>query len=271
MTRQMPPGHGAATFTGTSATMAAVSAGQLLIVAAAGLFAGCVNTIAGGGSLVSFPILVALGLTPLQANVTNTVGITPAALGGALGYRRELRTQPQRLLRLGIACVIGAAAGAAVLLTTPQRAFAAVVPLLIVAACALLLFQRRLVRLVGERGGERSAGLFLGVLVCAIYGGYFGAAMSIVILALLALQVRDSLQHLNAAKVVLAGAVNFVAAAGFALFGPVRWEAAAVLAVASLLGGRVGATLARRIPETGLRWVVVIYGLAAAVWLALRG
>jgi uncharacterized membrane protein YfcA len=238
-----------------------------LLVMAGGLVAGAANTVAGGGSLLSFPLLVALGLPPLDANVTNTVGIVPAALGGVVGMQRELRGQGQRLLSLLPITVVGAIAGAALLLTTPAQAFNRVVPVLIVVACVVLILQRRLTTLLEGARARRTWVLRTGMLVTAVYGGYFGAAVSIVVLALLAVTVTDTLHRLNAVKVPLAGAMNLVSGIAFALFAPVHWAFALVLAPSTLVGGRVGAVAARRIPDRPLRYAVVVLGLGAAAWL----
>lgn len=238
-----------------------------LLVVAGGLIAGTANTVAGGGSLLSFPLLVALGLPPLDANVTNTIGITPAALGGIVGMQSELRGQRSRLLGLLPISVVGAIAGAALLLTTPARAFNRVVPVLIVVACIILLLQRRIATVLEDRRARRTWLLRAGMLVTAVYGGYFGAAVSVMVLALLAVTVDDSLRRLNAIKVVLAGTMNLVSGIAFAFFAPVHWVYALVLAPSALVGGRIGAAAARRIPDQPLRYAVIVLGLIAAAWL----
>ncbi|MGH7721398.1 MAG: sulfite exporter TauE/SafE family protein [Candidatus Dormibacteria bacterium] len=238
-----------------------------LLVAAGGLVAGFANTIAGGGSLLTFPLLVALGLAPLDANVTNTIGIVPAALGGIAGFRRELGAQRGRLLALLPFSLVGAAAGGVLLLTTPARTFSRVVPLLIVVACVMLLLQRRLARSLAGGHGKRFWLLRAGMLVTAVYGGYFGAAVSVLVLALLAVTVIDALPRLNALKVPLAGAMNLVSGIVFAFFAPVHWVYVLVLAPSTLVGGRIGAAAARRIPDQPLRLAVVVLGLVAAAWL----
>jgi uncharacterized membrane protein YfcA len=238
-----------------------------LLVIAGGLVAGTANTVAGGGSLLSFPLLVALGLPPLDANVTNTIGITPAALGGVVGMRRELGGQRSRLLGLLPFSVVGAIAGAALLLTTPAQAFNRVVPALIVVACIVLLLQRRIATMLEGRRGGRTWLLRAGMLVTAVYGGYFGAAVSVIVLALLAVTVDDTMHRLNAIKVPLAGTMNLVSGIAFALFGPVHWAYALVLAPSTLVGGRIGAAAARRIPAQPLRYAVIVLGLIAAAWL----
>lgn len=239
-----------------------------LLVLAGGLVAGAANTIAGGGSLLSFPLLVALGLPPLDANVTNTVGICPAALGGIAGFRRELRGQGPRLLGLLPVSVIGAVGGATLLLTTPAHAFNRIVPVLILLACAVLLLQKRIARSLKGRHGRRTWLLRGGLLVTAVYGGYFGAAVSVVVLALLAVTIDDTLHRLNAVKVPVAGAMNLVSGIAFAIFAPVHWLYVLVLAPSTLVGGRIGAAGARRIPDQPLRIAVVVLGVVAAAWLA---
>jgi uncharacterized membrane protein YfcA len=240
-----------------------------LLVVAGGLVAGTANTIAGGGSLLTFPLLVALGLPPLDANVTNTVGIAPAAIGGMLGYRRELAGQVGRLLRLLPIAVAGAVVGAVLLLTTPARVFTAIVPALIVVACAVLLAQRWLADVLERRRRSRTSLLRAGVLVAGIYGGYFGAAVSVLVLALFAVTIDDTLQRLNALKVPFAGVMNLVSGILFAIFAPVHWVYVLALAPATLVGGRLGAWAARRVPDQPLRIVVVVLGLSAAAWLQL--
>jgi hypothetical protein len=240
---------------------------DVVLVIAGGLVAGIANTVAGGGSLLSFPLLVALGLPPLDANVTNTVGIAPATLGGVMGMQRELRGQRPRLLALLPFSVAGAIAGAVLLLTTPAQAFNRVVPALIVVACVVLMLQHRIASLLEGGRARRSWLLRAGMLVTAVYGGYFGAAVSIIVLAILAVTVRDTLRRLNALKVPLAGAMNLVSGIAFAFFAPVHWAYVAALAPSTLVGGRVGAAASRRIPDRPLRYAVIVLGLVAAAWL----
>jgi len=243
---------------------------DFLLVLVGGLVAGTANTIAGGGSLLTFPLLVALGLPPLDANVTNTVGIVPAAVGGIIGMQRELRGQRARLLALLPFSVVGAIAGAVLLLTTPAEAFNRVVPLLIVVACVILLLQRRIASLLEGRRVRRAWLLRAGMLAAAVYGGYFGAAVSVIVLAILAVTVVESMQRLNAVKVPLAGAMNLVSGIAFAFFAPVHWAYALVLAPSTLVGGRIGAAMARRIPDQPLRYAVIVLGLIAAAWLQFK-
>ena len=243
---------------------------ELLAVAAAGFAAGASNAIAGAGSLITFPTMVALGAPPLTANVTNTVGIVPGAIGGALGYTNLLREQGERLARFLVPMLIGAVAGTVLLLLTPSAAFEAIVPALIAASCLLLISQPRLTPRISHAGNERSPFLTAGILFCGAYGAYFGSAVSILLFALLALFVADTLQHLNAVKILLVGGANLLAALAYAFLAPVDWRYAVTLMVSSLLGGRAGAHYARRIPSDPLRISIAMIGLGVAVALALR-
>lgn len=243
---------------------------ELLAVAAAGAAAGAANSVAGGGALITFPTMVALGLPPLSANVTNTVGIVPASVGGALGYADLLREQGRRFRRLLTPLLLGAVAGSAALLLTSNEAFEAIVPVLIAISCLLLLFQPRLVPHIAHAGNERSPFLVAGIFFCGAYQAYFGSAVSILVFALLALFVADSLQHLNALKIAFAGASNLLAAAIFAFLAPVDWRYAATIMVSSFVGGRAGAHYARRIPGGPLRIAIALIGLVVAAVLAAR-
>jgi uncharacterized membrane protein YfcA len=243
---------------------------ELLAVAAAGIAAGAVNSIAGGGALITFPTLVALGLSPLSANVTLTTGIVPASAGGALGYLDLLRQQGERFRRLLVPLFLGALAGAVALLLTSDAAFEAIVPVLIALSCLLLFFQPRLTPRIAHAGDERSPYLLGGIFLCGAYGAYFGAAVSILILAILALFVADTLQHLNGMKIVLAGGANLLAAVLYAFLAPVEWRYALTIMVSSFAGGRIGAHYARRIPSDPLRIAIAAIGLAVAAVLAIR-
>jgi uncharacterized protein len=243
---------------------------ELLAVAAAGAAAGASNAIAGAGSLITFPTMVALGLPPLSANVTNTVGIVPGAIGGALGYTDLLREQSERFARFLAPMLIGAVAGTILLLLTSDAAFEAIVPVLIAASCLLLLFQPRLTPRISPAGNGGSPFLTAGIAFCGAYGAYFGSAVSILLFALLALFVADTLQHLNAIKILLVGCANLLAAVVYAFLAPVDWRYAVTLMVSSFLGGRLGAHYARRIPSGPLRITIAGVGLAVAVVLAIR-
>jgi len=243
---------------------------ELLAVAAAGAGAGAANSIAGGGALITFPTMVALGLSPLSANVTNTVGIVPASVGGAIGYADLLREQGERFARLLVPLLLGAAAGSVALLLTSNAAFEAIVPVLIAASCLLLLLQPRLTPHIAHAGNEHSPYLMAGIAFCGAYQAYFGSAVSILVFALLALFVADTLQHLNGMKILLAGCSNLLAAVVYAFLAPVDWRYAVTIMVSSFVGGRVGAHYARRIPSDPLRISIAVVGLLVAAVLAVR-
>ncbi|MDP8976981.1 MAG: sulfite exporter TauE/SafE family protein [Actinomycetota bacterium] len=235
--------------------------------------AGTVNTIAGSGTLVSFPALLAVGFPPLVANVSNSVGLVPGSVSGAVAYRRELSGQRARGLRLAGPAFLGGLAGAALLLALPPGVFEAVVPALVAISSILVLAQPRLRRYLqaGEGTARGGVALTVSVFLTSVYGGYFGAAQGVLLLGVLGLLLGDNLQRLNAMKNVLAATVNGVAGGVYLLLAPVAWPAALVLAASSIVGGQVGGHVGRRIPETGLRVVVGAVGLGAAVWLQLSG
>jgi uncharacterized protein len=249
-----------------------VSPMEALAILGAGAVAGAVNTIVGSGSLVTFPTLLALGYSPLVANVSNTVGLVPGSVSGAIGYRRELTGQRRRLLALGSMSLLGGITGAALLLAAPGT-FRALVPFLILLACALMAAQPRLARRGGASNRPVLAGrglLPLLVYATGIYGGYFGAAQGVLLIAFLSLGINDHLQRLNAAKNVLAALVNGVAALIFMVVTHVDWAAAGLLAVGATAGGFTGASIGRRIPGPVLRYVVVIGGVLVAMILLVR-
>jgi uncharacterized membrane protein YfcA len=242
---------------------------QALALAGAGLAAGTASAMAGGASIITFPVLLAMGVPPLTANVTNTVGLTPIVFGTALGALPELRGQRARLTALAAPALIGAFAGAILLLTTPADVFEALVPALIAISCLLMLLQPRLVRhtLRGDRGRRWVAQG--STLLVGLYTGYFGAASGVLFLALVGLVSVASLHELNAAKNVLVGAANVVATVIFAFVAPVRWPMALALAAGSVVGGGIGARLVRRVPAPHLRAGIAVVGLVVAVRLAL--
>jgi uncharacterized protein len=240
-----------------------------LAVFAAGVAAGCINVIVGSGSLITFPVLVALGYPPVVANVSNTVGLVPGSASGAYGYRHELNGQRTRLLRLGTASVIGAVTGGLLLLTLPAEAFEVIVPALIGVACVLVVVQPKLSSWLGGRRRHPHGGpwLWLTVLLTGVYGGYFGAAQGVVLLALLGIFLDEDLQRVNAVKNVLAGIVNGAAALLFIAVAHVDWWAALFIAVGSSIGGLLGASIGRRLPAVALRILIVIVGVAAIIEL----
>lgn len=314
-----------------------MSAVRLLLLSGIGLITGVLNSVAGGGSLLSFPALLALGYPPLVANVTNTVGVVPSSVGGAIGYRRELEGQARRWVLLAAICTAGSLLGAWLLLVLPESTFEAAVPALIGIASLLVLVQpwlaRSLPRLRGAQQVTAQAGatpespaptapgipaattpttgptatlttgagaipatrpatrtraeaegsgravatslrrrwpLLLAVLAISVYGGYFGAAIGVLLIGVLGLFLGGSLQRINALKNSLVAVVNGVAAVAFAFFGPVVWSVALVLGASTVLGGMLGALIARRLSDRALRLAVVAIGLGAAVYSAIR-
>jgi uncharacterized membrane protein YfcA len=248
---------------------------EAVAVLGAGLAAGTANTIVGAGSLVTFPTLVAIGLSPLAANVTNTVGLVAGGVSGVWGYRRELSGQRATLLRLAAAAVAGGLVGGLLLLALPAAAFAAIVPALLVLGAALVALQPRVSAWIAARhdGGPRphgGAGLLAGIFATSVYGGYFGAAQGVLHIGLLGIFLPASLQTINGLKNVLATVVNLTAAVLFVLVADVDWLAAAVLAAGGIAGGQLGATVGRRLPALALRVTIVVVALAVAAWLLLR-
>jgi uncharacterized protein len=267
--------------------MPALEPAQIALLTGAALLAGAVNAVAGGGSLLSFPALLAVGYPALTANVTNSVALTPGYFGGTIGYRHELTGQRARALALGATSAVGAVVGAFLLLISSAALFERIVPFLIFLACGLLAAQTRLARLVGERrkdrdedptaprrpaAADRQTLPLLGAqFLAAAYGAYFGAGVGIMILAILGIFLADSLQRLNALKGLLSLLISVVAAVAFALFAEVSWVAVALMAVASLLGGQLGVVLARRLDDRTLRWLVIVFGVAVGLRLLLAG
>ncbi len=260
----------------------------------AGLVAGTVNTIVGAGSLITFPLLVAIGVPPLTANVSNSVGLVPGAVTGAWGFRRELAGQWPTVARMALLSGVGGVAGGLLLLRAPG-AFGTVVPWLLVLAATLAALQPRVAEALRRREnlaalarGEtltepppdgladavtRPIGLVLaiGILATGIYGGYFGAAQGVVLLALLGIAWSADLHRANGAKVVLAGVANLVSAVVFVVSGEVNWAITGLIAVGAAAGGVIGARVGRRVPAPALRAVIVVVGLSAAVGLWVRG
>jgi uncharacterized protein len=241
------------------------------VVLGAGVLAGTINTVVGSGTLITFPVLLGVGLPPVVANVSNTVGLFPGSFVGAWGYREELRGQRSRALALGVAALVGAVIGAVLLLVLPAGAFEAIVPALIAVALVLVVIGPRLTAWLAAHGRgttERTTpAMVLVTLLTAVYGGYFGAAQGILLLGALGLLLTEPMQRLNALKNVLTGLVNLVAAVVFALTTPVDWTVAVLIAVGSAIGGLIGARIGRRLSPTVLRGLIVVIGAAAIVKL----
>ncbi len=258
-----------------------VTAAEAVSILLAGVAAGTINTVVGSGTLVTFPVLLSAGYAPIVANVSSGVGLVPGSISGALGYRRELAGQRRRVLRLGVASAAGGLTGGALLLVLPDEAFEAIVPVFILLALALIVFQPRLAARMAARrrrrgapepgrDGAGGAGTRAAVYGTGIYGGYFGAAQGIMLIAVLGAALGDDLQRINALKNVLAGIVNLVSGALFVLVADVAWEAAGLIAAGSIAGGQIGARYGRRLPAPALRAVVAVVGLTAVVQLLVR-
>jgi uncharacterized membrane protein YfcA len=247
-----------------------MSAGEIVAIALAGLAAGTINTVVGSGTLITFPVLLAFGYPPVTANVSNTIGLVPGSASGAIGYRRELAGQGARALRLGTIAVAGGITGAVLLLVLPAAAFKAIVPVFIAAAVVLTLLQPRLAALLARHEIDLEHGnLFtpVAVYLTGVYGGYFGAAQGILLLAILGVALTQDLQRTNALKNVLAGLVNGVAGVYFIFAAHVDWGPAGIIAAASISGAQLGARYGRRLPPAALRAVIVCVGVFAIVRL----
>ncbi|MFI9582882.1 sulfite exporter TauE/SafE family protein [Streptomyces sp. NPDC052236] len=256
----------------------ALSIWEALAVFGAGIGAGTINTIVGSGTLITFPVLLATGLPPVTATVSNGLGLLPGAISGAIGYRAELKGQRALILRLSAAAAIGGISGAVLLLTLPSTAFETIVPVLVGLALVLVILQPYITKAVQRRREDNGThahpkgGLLLltGLLFASVYGGYFTAAQGIIYLSLMGMLLDESLQRLNAVKNVLAAVVNSVAAIFFLFVAHFDWTAVLLLAVGSAIGGQLGAKVGRRLPPTALRVLVVVVGTVAIVQLLLR-
>jgi uncharacterized membrane protein YfcA len=249
-----------------------VPALDLLLVGGVAFLAGGINSIAGGGSLILFPTLVALGMGTVAANVTNSVAQWPGYLGGVAGFRSEYTGQRRRLLRLGLVAVLGGTAGSVLLLTTPSEAFDVVVPLLVLMASLLLAAQPLLTRrLKAEEGAERPdpAWLYVALFLATVYGGYFGGALGVILVGVLGVALHR-LKLANALKSAISAVTATVSIVVFGVFGPVDWLVVAVAAPATLVGGFLGARVATRIPATPLRALIVVFGIAVSGYLFTR-
>ncbi len=263
-----------------------LSALDLALAALAAIAAGAVNALAGGGTLITFPTLTALGLPAVAANVTNTLAVAPGALGGLLAQRRELAGQAKRLARLAPAAFVGGLAGGWLVLHTDEALFRRLVPWLILGASGLLAIQEPLrawllrrpgvspvspVATGARQGGPGEALAIPLVFAAAIYGGYFGAGLGVIVLAALGLVLHESLTRMNATKQAIGFSANLAAAVLFGLDGPVHWPAALVMATGAIAGGTIGGHLAGRVRAGTLRRVVVSIGLMVGLVYLIRG
>src|SRR5215218_4293571 len=245
-----------------------VSPFDLVIVAGVALAAGIINSIAGGGSLILFPTLVALGLPTVAANVTNSVAQWPGYLGGVVGFRDEYAGQRSRLVRFGIVAVLGGITGSVLLLTTPSEAFDVVVPILVLLASLLLaaqpLLTKRLQRDEGDGVRADPVWLYVALFLATVYGGYFGGALGVILVGVLGVGLHH-LKLANALKSALSAVTATVTVVVFGLWGPVDWLVVGVAAPASLIGGFLGARVATRIPVRPLRIFIVTFGIAVSI------
>ncbi len=251
---------------------------EQLAVVAAGLGAGVLTSTVGVASLLSFPVLVAVGLPPVVANASNTVGMTPAGISGSFGYRRELKEHPKVTAAVVATCMIGSVVGATLLLALPPGVFEAVVPWLILFTCVLVGAQPRISSWLRQRDGADSAQqrttmspitTFFAVLT-GVYGGYFGAGSGVMMLAVLGLGLDIELRITNALKTLAVLAANVVAAVIFIFAADLNWAAVGLLAVGSVVGGYVGAHIGRRLPPALFRSLIVLFGVTASVMMLLR-
>ncbi len=246
---------------------------EAIAIGLAGLAAGTINTVVGSGTLITFPTLLAFGVPPVTANVSNTIGLVPGSVSGVVGYRRELVGQRSRILRIGIASLLGGVLGGVLLLVLPEDAFSAIVPALVGLGILLVLFQPRIsawVQARHDRPGSPARNPVLGarwvwpaVLVAGVYGGYFGAAQGVLLMGIMGVGISETMQRLNALKNVLAAIVNAVAGLLFAIVADVDWRIVALIGVGSVIGGQLGATVGRRLPGQVLRWTIVVVGVVA--------
>ncbi|MFR9800973.1 sulfite exporter TauE/SafE family protein [Pseudonocardia sp. RS010] len=250
--------------------MVGASPGQLVFLLVAGLVAGAVNAIAGGGSLLVFPALLAVGLNPLAANVTNSVAQWPGYGGIVIGNRRELREQRRRIVLTSIVTATGSVVGCILLLTLPGSVFDAVVPVLVIVASVLMALGPYLKRRIGTpdpQAPDRTAALLPAMFFAGAYGGYFGGALGVILVSLLSLLANDTLVRLNALKGLLSLVAATVTIVIFSIGAPVDWRGVAILAPTTLVGGYLGARIARRLRDDVLRWCVVLLGLAVGGYL----
>ncbi|MFE5858739.1 sulfite exporter TauE/SafE family protein [Streptomyces sp. NPDC056500] len=252
---------------------------EMLAVFIAGISAGAINSVVGSGTLITFPVLLATGLSPVTATVSNALGLVSGAISGAIGYRAELVGQRDRTIRLSIVAAVGGISGAVLLLTLPPTAFETIVPILVALALVLVVLQPRISRAVQRRRAAKGTTdahpdggplLIVGLLAASIYGGYFTAAQGILYVALMGMLLNESLQRINAVKNVLAAVVNSIAALFFIIVADPDWTAVILIAIGSAIGGHVGAKYGRKLSPTVLRAFIVVVGTVAIAQLLLR-
>lgn len=250
---------------------------DFVFIGLAALAAGAINALAGGGTLITFPVLIAVGVPAVASNVTNTVALLPGYLGGTLAQWKDMKEQSHRLWYILPASVVGGLLGGVLLLYTGEKVFRQIVPYLILAASLLLAVQDPVRKWLSRRAEQHSGGKVsalwstIPIGLAAIYGGYFGAGLSVIVLAALGLTMDESLTKLNALKQSVAFSVNVAAAVFFIFSGLVVWEVVLVMSVCALLGGWLGGKLAGSVKPSTLRWMVVSIGVIVAVIYLARG
>ena len=253
----------------------------MVVILLAGVGAGTINTIVGSGTLITFPTLIAFGYPPVVATMSNAIGLVPGGVSGTWGYRRELEGQGKRLRWQLPGSFLGALTGAWLLLHLPEKTFVAVVPVLLVLALVLVVFQTRIQRFARQRSAaagrdhavmtrSRMVWLVVATFGAGVYGGYFAAAQGILLVGLMGALLPENIQRINGAKNLLTLVVNVVAASAYAIVAHDRisWEAAGLIAVGSLIGGFIGATVGRRLPPLALKTAIVVLGIVA-IWRIL--
>lgn len=252
-----------------------MSFAHIVIVIAAGFGAGAINAVAGGGSLVSFPALLAVGLSPITANVTNTIAVWPGYVGSVVAYRKNIADQKPRIARNSIISIFGALVGTVILLQAPPSIFKILVPYLIFAATTLLLIQKPMLGYftkVSQSNPKRARfSLEIGVFLASIYGSYFGAGLGIMLLSILASFIHDDLQKLNGVKMFLSLVIATVGVIVYSIFASISWSDAGLMAIATLIGGYSGAGIARRLSPKALKIAVIIFGYAIGSIIFLKG
>ena len=250
---------------------------DFLLAGLAAVAAGLVNALAGGGTLITFPTLTALGIPAVVANVTNTVALCPGYIGGIMGQWKDLKDQGKRLWLVAPAGVIGGLIGGYLLLNTGEKLFRSLVPFLILIASALLAIQDPVRAWLVKRASQKKStpnqqwAVSIPIGLAAIYGGYFGAGLSVIVLSVLGLTIDDTLTRLNALKQAVSFSANFAAAIFFVFSGKVLWPVALVMAVGALIGGNLGGRLAGRVKPATLRWIVVSLGVIVSIIYFVRG
>ncbi|GAA4925372.1 sulfite exporter TauE/SafE family protein [Streptomyces coeruleoprunus] len=251
---------------------------EMAAVFVAGIGAGTINAVVGSGTLITFPVLLATGLPPVTATVSNALGLVAGSISGAIGYRAELTGQRRRVIRLGVAGAIGGLGGAVLLTRLPATAFETIVPVLVSLALVLVVLQPRISQAVQRRRAREGATptptdggplLFTMILLASVYGGYFTAAQGIIYLSVMGMLLHDTLQRLNAVKNILAAIVNLIAALFFVFAAHFHWTAVLLIAVGSTIGGQLGARVGRRLPPKILRGIIVAVGTLAILQLTL--